>query len=232
MENSMNQQDLVKESLNQVKLLIKRAYDSQKAFADFDQSKVDRIIEFMSRVGYENAHRLALLAVEETGMGVVEHKAIKNQFATKNLYEYIKDMKTAGVVSYDEEKRLYEIAAPMGIVVGIVPTTNPTSTVLFKAIISLKARNSIIFSPHPRAVKCSMEAADAMVKAANVKLIRKEKIGSGYVTVMVRGDVGAVKASVEAGAAAASRVGQLVGVHVIPRPHAEVEAILPGSKEK
>lgn len=76
----------------------------------------------------------------------------------------------------------------------------------------------------------AIEAADAMVKAANVKLIGKEKIGSGYVTVMVRGDVGAVKASVDSGAAAASRVGQLISVHVIPRPHAEVESILPGNK--
>jgi acetaldehyde dehydrogenase (acetylating) len=168
LENSVfkDKQEIVRESVSQAKQLIDNAYESQKRIADFDQERIDRIVESMAKAGYENAQRLAVMAVNETGMGVVEHKTIKNQFATKNLFDYIKDMRTAGVISYDEEKSLYEIAAPMGVVAGIVPTTNPTSTVMFKAIISIKARNSIVFSPHPRARKCSFEAARIMEEAA------------------------------------------------------------------
>lgn len=158
--------DNVALSVKEANDLMKIAYESQKIFADFDQAKVDRIVENMARVGYENARRLAYMAVDESKIGVGEDKIIKNQFATKNVYEYIKDLRTAGIISEDKEKGIIEIAAPMGVVIGIVPTTNPTSTILYKAIISLKARNSIVFSPHPRAIKCSMEAARLMEEAA------------------------------------------------------------------
>lgn len=158
--------DNVALSIKEANDLMKIAYESQKIFADFDQAKVDRIVENMVKAGYENSRRLAYMAVDETKIGIGNDKIIKNEFATKNLYDYIKDMRTAGVISEDKEKGVVEIAAPMGVVIGIVPTTNPTSTILYKAIISLKARNSIVFSPHPRAIKCSMEAARLMEEAA------------------------------------------------------------------
>lgn len=158
--------EITAQSADQARKLIDRAYESQKLFASFSQERVDRIVESMVRAGSENALRLAAMAVNETGMGVVEDKAVKNRFATVNLYEYIRDMRTADVISRDEQKKVYEIAAPMGVVADIVPTTNPTSTVLFKSIISLKARNAVVFSPHPRAVRCSMEAARLMEEAA------------------------------------------------------------------
>lgn len=142
------------------------AYESQKIIAEFDQVKIDRIIESMVKVGFDNARQLAMMAVSETGIGLVEDKIIKNQFATKNVYEFIKDMKTVGIINEELDKSIVEIAAPMGVVVGIIPTTNPTSTILYKAIIALKSRNSIVFSPHPRAIKCSMEAAKLMEEAA------------------------------------------------------------------
>lgn len=153
-------------SINEANRLIQKAFESQKLFEDMSQDKVDRIIDSMVRAGFENARHLAMMAVEETKIGVVEDKIIKNEFATRNVQEYIKDMKTAGIIRRDEAKGIVEIAAPMGVVVGIIPTTNPTSTVLYKAIISLKSRNSIVFSPHPRALKCTMEAARIMEEAA------------------------------------------------------------------
>lgn len=158
--------DNVALSLKEAKLLMQTAFESQKLIAEADQIKVDRIVEAMVKAGYENARRLAIMAVEETKIGVVEDKIIKNQFATRNVHEYIKDMRTAGVIKEDTEKGVVEIGSPMGVVVGIIPTTNPTSTILYKAIIAVKARNSIVFSPHPRAIKCCLEAARLMEEAA------------------------------------------------------------------
>ncbi len=153
-------------SIKKANELMEIAYNSQKTIAEFEQSKINRIVEAMAKVGYENSRRLASMAVYESKIGVAEDKVIKNQFATKNLYNYIKDMKTAGIINEDIENGIIEIAAPMGVVVGIVPTTNPTSTIMYKAIIAIKARNSIVFSPHPRAIKCSLEAARLMEDAA------------------------------------------------------------------
>lgn len=161
-----NATDLNAISVKEANELMNRAYESQKLLSEYDQARIDKIVENMVRVGFENARRLAFMAVEETKIGVAEDKVIKNQFATKNLYEYIKDMKTAGIVKEDKEKGVIEIAAPMGVVVGVIPTTNPTSTILYKAIISIKSRNSVVFSPHPRALKCSMETARLMEEAA------------------------------------------------------------------
>ncbi|HEX3045987.1 MAG TPA: acetaldehyde dehydrogenase (acetylating), partial [Bacillota bacterium] len=139
---------------------------AQQELAGFDQTKIDRIIEAMAKAGYENARRLANMAVEETGFGVAEDKVLKNQFATKNVYDYIRSLKTVGIIHEDQAAKVIEIAEPMGVVVGLIPTTNPTSTVMYKALISLKSRNSIVFSPHPRAAKCTLEAARLMEEAA------------------------------------------------------------------
>lgn len=161
--NSLNK-DL--RSIQQARELVAKAYKAQRLLSEFDQGKIDRIISAMFRAGYDNARRLAMMAVEETGFGVAEDKVIKNQFATKNVYEHIKEMRTAGVISEGHNGKVIEIAEPMGVVLGIIPTTNPTSTILYKALIALKARNTIVFSPHPRAIKCSVEAARIMEEAA------------------------------------------------------------------
>jgi acetaldehyde dehydrogenase (acetylating) len=157
-------QDLL--SMQEARELIKTAYGAKEILAGFDQIKIDRIIDAMAKAGYENAKRLATMAVDETGFGVVADKILKNQFAAKNVYDYIKGIKTVGVISEDPVRKVVEIAEPMGVVVGLVPTTNPTSTVIYKALIALKARNSIVFSPHPRAAKCTLEAARIMEEAA------------------------------------------------------------------
>lgn len=153
-------------SIQEARELVRRAVEAQQILATYDQLKVDRIVAAMARAGEENALRLAKAAVEETGIGVLEDKVQKNRFAAVDLYRYIKDLRTAGIIAEDRERRVVEIAEPVGVIMGIVPTTNPTSTVMFKAMIALKARNAIVFSPHPRAVKCSGEAAAVMEEAA------------------------------------------------------------------
>lgn len=158
--------DNVTLSVKEANLLMQTAYDSQKLIAGLDQIKIDRIVEAMAEAGYKNARCLAVMAVEETNIGVVKDKIIKNEFATRNVYEYIKNMRTAGIISENPDKGVVELASPMGVVVGIIPTTNPTSTILYKALIAVKSRNSIVFSPHPRAIKCSLEAARLMEEAA------------------------------------------------------------------
>ena len=153
-------------SMQEARELVKRALAAQKAYAEYNQEKVDRIIAAMADAGYENARRLAAMAVEESGIGRVEDKVVKNQFASRNVYEAIKDMRTAGIINEDRAAGIIEIADPMGVVVGLIPTTNPTSTIIFKAMIALKSRNAIVFSPHPRSIKCSIETARVMEEAA------------------------------------------------------------------
>jgi len=162
----LGNEDNISLSLKEADDLMNIAFASQKIFAEFDQAQVDRVIESMARTGMENARHLAKMAVDETGMGVLEDKIVKNEFAAGDVYEYIKGMKTVGIIKEDKELGVIEIAAPMGVVIGIIPTTNPTSTILYKAMIALKSRNAIVFSPHPRATKCCMEAAMLMEKAA------------------------------------------------------------------
>jgi acetaldehyde dehydrogenase (acetylating) len=130
------------------------------------QSQIDRIVESMANAGRDEAERLAAMAVEETGFGNVPDKVVKNLFAANDVYNAIKDMKTVGVIRRDEQNRVWEVAHPVGIVAGIVPSTNPTSTAIFKALIAVKARNAIVFSPHPSAAKCTAEAAKIMQEAA------------------------------------------------------------------
>ena len=158
--------DKNEQAVQRARELAKQAFEAQKLFADYSQDKVDRIVESMAKAGYEHAARLAKLAVEETGIGRESDKIIKNQFASKNLYESIKDTKTVGVLNRDEARKIVEIAAPAGVIVAIIPTTNPTSTVIFKSMISLKARNSVVISPHPRAIKACVETARIMEEAA------------------------------------------------------------------
>lgn len=132
----------------------------------YTEEQIDKIIRNMVRVASENAVMLAKMAVEETGFGKVADKTYKNHMASTILYEAIKDIRTCGIISEDPVKKIIEVADPVGLTMGIVPSTNPTSTTIFKSIIAVKARNAIIFSPHPSAAKCTIKAAELMAKAA------------------------------------------------------------------
>ena len=133
---------------------------------DFSQEKVDAIVREMALAGIDQHMTLAKLAVNETQRGVYEDKVVKNLFATEHVYHSIKDLKTVGVVENNEEENYSEIAEPVGIIAGVTPVTNPTSTTLFKCLIAMKTRNPIIFAFHPGSQQCSMAAAKVMRDAA------------------------------------------------------------------
>ena len=139
---------------------------AQRAYAAFTQAQVDRI--FLAAATAANRARLPLakLAVEETGMGVVEDKVIKNNYAAEYIYNAYKDTKTCGVIERDEAAGITRVAEPVGIVAAVIPTTNPTSTAIFKTLLALKTRNGIVISPHPRAKKCTVAAARIVLEAA------------------------------------------------------------------
>ena len=153
-------------SVQEARNLLKAARAAQQALKEYSREQVDAIVKAMKEAGEAESCRLAALAVEETGMGRYEDKCFKNYFASHHVYEYIKDMKTVGIVRKDAAAKLWEIAEPAGVIAGIVPTTNPTSTTIFKSLCALKARNAIVFSPHPSAVRCTAEAARIMNQAA------------------------------------------------------------------
>jgi len=145
-------------ALQEMRTAVNAAKEAQLAYMDFTQEQVDRIVQAVADAAFKQAERLGRLAVEETGMGVAAHKTIKNEVGSKAVYESIKDLRTVGVIGEDKVNKIVEIAAPFGVVAAIIPTTNPTSTAIFKTLISLKTRNSIVVSPHPYAVKCTQEA--------------------------------------------------------------------------
>ncbi len=151
---------------SEVNVLVKNAESALKEFITFDQEKVDKIVYAMAMAGLEHHRELARLAFEETGRGVYEDKVIKNMFATEYVWHSIKNEKTVGVIEENELEGYEEIAEPVGIVAGVTPVTNPTSTTLFKSLICIKARNPIIFGFHPSAQKSSVAAATVMRDAA------------------------------------------------------------------
>lgn len=134
--------------------------------ATYTEEQIDRILQAMVRAAEENSACLAQMAVEETGFGKVADKTYKNHMASTLVYNAIKNMKTIGIIKEDVVNKVIEVADPMGLVMGIVPSTNPTSTVIYKAMISIKARNAIVFSPHPSAAKCTQKAAEIIYNAA------------------------------------------------------------------
>jgi len=146
--------------------LIGKVKEAQRVFASFSQEQVDKIFFEASMAANKARIPLAKLAVEETGMGIVEDKVIKNHYASEYIYNAFKATKTCGVIAEDKAFGTKQIAEPVGIIAAVVPTTNPTSTAIFKALIALKTRNGIIFSPHPRAKKCTIEAAKVVYEAA------------------------------------------------------------------
>jgi acetaldehyde dehydrogenase (acetylating) len=129
------------------------------------QEHVDRVVAAAAAAASKAAERLARMAVQETGFGVLEHKFIKNKFASEEVFRFIKDLKTVGVIRDIPEKKIHEIAEPVGVVAAVIPSTNPTSTAIYKILISLKSRNTIVLSPHPAAKQCIRETAETMKKA-------------------------------------------------------------------
>ena len=144
----------------------KKAREAQHILADMSQEQLDTIVEAIAKAFSREAAMLADLAVRETGFGNVEDKIIKNRFASENVAEAVRGMKTVGILREVPGKKLWEIGVPVGVIAGIVPSTNPTSTVCYKAMVALKAGNPIIFSPHPKAVVCTRKAAEIVAEAA------------------------------------------------------------------
>ncbi|AFQ46190.1 acetaldehyde dehydrogenase (acetylating) [Desulfosporosinus meridiei] len=154
------------QSVQETRNIARQAKLAQSELAKFNAEQIDKIIRNMVKVAEENAISLAKMAVEETGFGKVEDKIFKNRFASTELYEFIKPMQTIGVIKDDKVNKLIEIAEPVGLLMGIIPSTNPTSTTIYKSIIAIKSRNGIVFSPHPSALKCTLQAARLMNDAA------------------------------------------------------------------
>src|SRR5215471_16188697 len=153
-------------SIAEARALARRAKQAWLELAEFSQERIDAIVDAMAAAATPSAEMFARLAVEETGYGVVEDKIQKNLFSSQKVYQFIRPMKTVGVIARDEGRRVTEIAEPFGVVAAVVPSTNPTSTAIYKILISIKARCSIVLSPHPAAVKCITRVAEVMNEAA------------------------------------------------------------------
>ncbi len=153
-------------NLEQLNKRFSQVRDSQKQYSTFSQEQVDKIFRAAAMAANNSRIDLATLAVEETKMGVLEDKVIKNHFASEFIYNKYRDEKTCGVIEKDQSFGLIKVAEPIGIVAAVIPTTNPTSTAIFKILLALKTRNGIILSPHPRAKKATIEAARIMLEAA------------------------------------------------------------------
>lgn len=165
--------DLV--SVQQARDLVEAAHRAQAQVAEFDQAKIDRICEAMAKAALADAARLGAMAVEETGYGVPDDKREKNRFAAEDVWNYFRGLRTKGIVS--ETKDVVEIASPRGVVAGIIPSTNPTSTAIFKILISIKSRNTVVLSPHPSAAKCINETARVMRDAGVKEGLPADAIG-------------------------------------------------------
>ena len=159
MEIYVNSEETLLQNIKQIK-------SAQKKYSTYTQEQVDKIFKAVAMVANENRIELAKMAQEETGMGIMEDKVIKNHFASEYIYNAYKDTKSCGIIEEDKAYGYARVADPIGVIAAIVPTTNPTSTVIFKILLALKTRNGIIVSPHPRAKKCTIETAKLLLKAA------------------------------------------------------------------
>src|SRR6187401_851342 len=162
----MAQTDRDLASIAEARSLARRAKAAAPVLAEFSQEQIDAIVDAMAAAVTPQAEALARLAHEETGYGVVADKVQKNLFASEKVYKFIRPMRTVGVIRRLEDRKVIEIAEPFGVVCAIVPTTNPTSTAIYKILISLKARCPIVISPHPSAVRCIARVAEIMGEAA------------------------------------------------------------------
>jgi len=160
MASPVRDKDLL--SIQQARALAAAAREAQKVVKEFSQEQVDRIVEAMADAARTEAEHLARLAHEETGFGNTKDKTLKNLFSAVDVYEYIRPLRTVGILREDKERRVVEIAEPMGVVAAVIPSTNPTSTAIFKALISIKARNAVVMSPHPSARNCILETVRVM----------------------------------------------------------------------
>ena len=165
LEKAYNASNLV-DSVEAFEALIDRVHKAQELYSHYSQEQVDKIFKAAATAADKARIPLARMAIEETGMGVLEDKIIKNHFASEYIYNKHKNVKTCGIIKEDKANGIKIFAEPLGILAGIIPTTNPTSTAIFKALISLKTRNAIIFSPHPRATKSTIAAAKLVLDAA------------------------------------------------------------------
>ena len=159
-------EELSQERITYLEGLVVQARRAAAAFTQYTQEDVDRIVKPMVVAGLEQAQYLARLAVEETGLGVLEDKALKNMVATEFVYNYVKDKPTVGTIRAFPERGIVEVAEPIGVIFSLTPITNPTATVLFKCIMAIKTRNAVIFSPHPNAWRCCFEAVKVMYETA------------------------------------------------------------------
>ncbi len=154
------------QSIQEVRWCVARAVVAQKELAKMSQEKIDCIAKAMADAGAANAERLAKMAVDETGFGIWQDKVLKNLLGSTITWDSVKDMKTVGIIGEDSKNKIMEVGVPMGVVAALIPSTNPTSTVFYKSIISIKAGNGIVISPHPNAKNCIIEAAKVMQEAA------------------------------------------------------------------
>lgn len=156
--------DLV--SIQEARCCLRKANEAHQKLCRMNQEQIDKIVKAIAEAGENNAEKLGTLAQKETGFGNAKDKFTKNLFASRTLYEAIKDLKTVGILRDDKEKKVLDIGVSVGVIAGLVPSTNPTSTVIFKSLISIKAGNAIVFSPHPNAKNCILETVKCIKEAA------------------------------------------------------------------
>lgn len=153
-------------SIQEVRNLVGKARKAQEIYASFSQQQMDAVVGAVAAACAAQAERLVKIAVEETGFGIWQDKVLKNQLGSTMAYESIRELKTVGVLREDKQRGLLEIGVPVGVVAALIPSTNPTSTVMYKSLICLKSGNAIIISPHPNAKQCILEICQVVVQAA------------------------------------------------------------------
>src|SRR5690242_8870689 len=162
----MQDSTLSEDRIAYLETLVGQGRTAAAVFTQYNQEDVDRIVKAMVLAGLAQAQHLARLAIEETRLGVLEDKTIKNMVATEFVYDYVRGKRSVGAIREFPDRGLVEVAEPIGLIFSITPVTNPTSTVLFKCIMALKTRNAVIFAPHPKAWRCCQEAIRIMSEAA------------------------------------------------------------------
>ena len=153
------------QSIQEARDLAEKAYQAQLIWGHASQEEVDRVCAAMADAAWRASEALGIMAHEETGYGIPAHKKLKNELGSRVVWESIRDIRTAGVIRRDEQRKLVEIGWPMGVIAALTPSTNPTSTAMYKALSAVKARNAIIFAPHPAAVRCTLETCRIMQQA-------------------------------------------------------------------
>ena len=164
------------QSIQQARNLMVHSKIAGQELAKYDQKRIDGIIKKICEACEAQSERLAKMAVEETGFGVWQDKVLKNALGSRMTYEYIKDMKTIGIIEEDADKQVLHVAAPVGVIVALIPSTNPTSTVMYKALISLKAGNSVIFCPHPNSSGCTLATVQIIRDALKAEGVPEDAV--------------------------------------------------------